>query len=541
MAWLLPPERDIGVLKAPVRSTLILLGLFVLVLLAFALLERLGVDAGLAPVGVLGAAVAMFVVAAFLSHSRRAVDFYVADRKTSAAFGGLAGAGGFAGLLTIGLAGGGYTSYEAFLVGAAGLAAGFLLSAVSLGPRLRRIGAYSAGDYLALRFGSSWVRLTWALVTFAVCFLLLIAHLEVAAPLFATVVGLDPTYALFVVAGVTVLLLLPGGMRSLTWTQAIQYFVILMACLVPAVSLIVRGAAGDIGVAREFGAVLASALPVRGSGGGGSGTVFAFALSAVGAASLPHLTMRSLTAASPRGAFMSMAWAALYAVIVAAVGLFLALLLGEVGDWDAAGGLLQIAALFESLPAVLSGLVLAGVLAALFAVGVASLFAATSAISHDICDEILDRRAPEGRRIIVARLVLIAVGGSAAACVPVLGVEPAALLRWALALSAAGGLAPILVGFWWRRAIDIGAVAGMVAGFGFAGLAFVLEQTGIFGGAAAGGIAAMGAPMAGIAGLALAVAVTVVISMVMPEPEPDQIEEMLASGGGTLPIRERPA
>ena len=26
---------------------------------------------------------------------------------------------------------------------------------------------------------------------------------------------------------------LPGGMRSLTWTQAIQYFVIALACLVP--------------------------------------------------------------------------------------------------------------------------------------------------------------------------------------------------------------------------------------------------------------------------------------------------------------------
>jgi cation/acetate symporter len=541
MAWLLPPERDIGVLKAPVRSTLLLLGMFVGVLLALALLERLGVDGGLTPVGVLGGAAATFVFAAFLSHSRRAVDFYVADRKTSAPFAGLAGAGAFAGLLAVGLAGGGFTSYTSFLETAAGLVVGFLLSAVLLGPRLRRFGAYSAGDYLAIRYGSAWVRLTWALVAFAVCFLLLVAHLEVAAPLFATVIGLSPTHALFAVAGVTVLLLLPGGMRSLTWTQAIQYFVILMACIVPACSLIVRGATGDIAVAREFGAVLSAALPVRGNAASNSSTALAFALAALGGASLPHLTMRAMTAASPRGAFMSMAWAAVYSMILVSAGLFLALLLGELGDWDAAGGLLQIAALFESLPAVLAGLVLAGVLAALFAIGAAALFAATGAVAHDICDEILDRRAPEGRRIIFARVTLILLAVAAAAFVPILSVEPAALFRWALALSAAGGLAPILVGFWWRRAIDIGAIAGMVAGFGFAGLAFVLEQTGLLGGVSAGGIASIGAPTAGLAGLALAVAVTVGVSIVMPEPEPDQMEEPTDRPGEALPIRERPA
>jgi cation/acetate symporter len=188
--------------------------------------------------------------------------------------------------------------------------------------------------------------------------------------------------------------------------------------------------------------------------------------------------------------------------------------------------------------------VLAGALAALFAIGVASLFAATTAISHDIWDEIVDRRGPEGRRIIVARLTLIAVAACAAAFVPLLNVEPAALFRWALALAASGGLAPLVVGLWWRRAIDIGAIAGMVAGFGFTGLAFVLEQTGLFGGAEAGGLAAIGAPAAAVAGLALAVAVTIGVSLVMPMPEPEAEKEADGLGGrrsDQLPIRERPA
>ena len=543
MAWLLPPERDIGVLRAPVRSTLILLGVFLLVLLAFGLMERLGVEAGLGPVGILAAAVALFVVAALLSHSRRAVDFYLADRKTSAAFGGLAGAAGLAGLLTIGLAGGAYVSYLDFLVAVTGLAVGFLLMAVAFAPGLRRVGAYSAGDYLAARFGGVWVRLTWAVVAFTVCFLLLVAHLKVTAPLFATVVGMTPAHALYLAAGVTVLAVLPGGMRSLTWTQAIQYFVVLFGCLVPAGSLIVRGTAGDIAVERQFATLLAEALPDWQSGDATSGTLLPFLLAAFGAASLPHLTARALTATSTRGALISMGWAVLYAFVLVMVGLLLALLLDEAGDWNAASGLLQVAALFASLPAVLAGLVLAGILAALFAIGVPSLFAATTAISHDVWDEIIDRQGPEGRRILIARLTLIAVAAAAVGLAPLLDVEPSALLRWALALSASGGIAPLVVGFWWRRAIDIGAIGGMVAGFGFTGLAFVLEQSRLFGGAEEGGLGVIGAPTAAVVGLAISVAVTVGVSLVMPAPEPEDERETdgLGGQGDALPIRERPA
>jgi cation/acetate symporter len=539
MTWLLPPERDIGVLKAPVRSTAILLGIFTLAVLGLGLLERLGVDADLTPLGVLSAAVALVVIAALLSHSRRAVDFYVADRKTPAAFGGLAGASGFVGLLTIGLAGGAFGGYGDLIGAAAGFAAGYLIFAIALAAGLRRVGAYTAGDYLAARYGGEWARIAGAVVVFTVSFLLLVAHLKITAPLVATVVGLTPEHALYLAAGVTVVAVLPGGMRSLTWTQAIQYLVILLACLVPAVSLMVRGTAGDVAVSQEFGKVLAASLPDWKSGEAASGTVMPFLLAALGAASLPHLVARSVTAASPRSAALSMAWAALYALLLIAVGLVLALLLDQSGDWNATVGLIEVAALFTSLPAVLAGLVLAGVLAALFSIGVASLFAATTALSHDIWDEIVDRKGPEGRRIMVARLMLIAVAAGAVSLVPRLQVEPSALLRWALALAASGLFAPIVVGIWWRRAIDIGAIAGMVAGFGFTGLAFVLEQTGLFTGA--GGIATIGAPAAAVAGFTIAVAVTIGVSLVMPAPEPGSESDGLGSRHDSRPIRERPA
>ena len=151
----MPPERDIGVLQAPVRSCLALTAIFLVVLLAVGLLERVGIDPGAALRGVVGAAFAFFLLAALLSHSRRATDFYVADRRIAGPFGGLASAGTLAGLLVIGLARRRLRLDAEFLVAAAGLALGYLVVAALIAPALRSFSAYTPGDFLAMRFGDS--------------------------------------------------------------------------------------------------------------------------------------------------------------------------------------------------------------------------------------------------------------------------------------------------------------------------------------------------------------------------------------------------
>ena len=94
------------------------------------------------------------MLAALYAHSRRAVDFYVADRKVTGTFGGLAGASAFAGLLAIGLAGGAYaTDRRASWSPRPGSRVGYLVLALAIAPGLRAFGAYTAGDFIAARFG----------------------------------------------------------------------------------------------------------------------------------------------------------------------------------------------------------------------------------------------------------------------------------------------------------------------------------------------------------------------------------------------------
>lgn len=543
MARLLPPERDIGVLHTPVRSCLALVGTFVLVVLALGLLERIGIEAGAAVNGVIGAAIALFVFAALLSHSRRAVDFYVADRRISGAFDGLVSAASFAGLLALGLAGSMFRSKTEFLTTVAGLAAGYFILAAIIAPGLKGLGAYTPGDFLATRFGGSWTRLVWAAVAFSASFLLLIAVLKIAGALLTSIFGLAPQHALYAAAGLMAMAGLPGGMRSLSWTQAIQYFVIALALIVAAGFIVQNDSSNAVSAIEQTASAFFASLP-EWDGLSGVQSLLPIVFIALGAASLPHHVTRALTAEPGRGSATSMTWGVFFGAVLVLLGFVLGeLLLGDVA-WDfTEGALVEFTGRLAGLSAVVAGLALAGTLAALLAIGQAVLFAAATALSHEVWDEIVDKRGPEGRRIVVARAILAGVAALAAAIVPMWSAETPALFAWALALAAAGGFVPLALGVWWRRCNEIGALGGMVAGFGFAGLVFLMSQGVIPTTMVASDWTKVGAPAAAMAGVAISLIVTIGLSVVTPSPEADARTRASRASNNQSgpPIRERPA
>lgn len=239
-----------------------------------------------------------------------------------------------------------------------------------------------------------------------------------------------------------------------------------------------------------------------------------------------------------------MTWGIFFAAFLVVLGFVLADLFvaGTAGDFSA-GALAELTNRIPGLSGVVAGLALAGTLAALLAFGQAVLFSAASALSHDVWDEIVDRRGPEGRRIVVARTILAGVAALAAFLAPRWGADVSALFAWALALAAAGGFVPLALGIWWRRCNEIGALGGMVAGFGFAGLVFLMSQKIVPTTMVATDWTAVGAPAAAVAGVLISFIVTVGLSLVTPPSEADA--RMRASRAGSAqsgpPIRERPA
>jgi cation/acetate symporter len=118
------------------------------------------------------------------------------------------------------------------------------------------------------------------------------------------------------------------------------------------------------------------------------------------------------------------------------------------------------------MPYVIAGLVAAGGLAAALSTADGLLLAIANALSHDIYYKTLDPNASTRRRLIVARILLVAVAVAAAYTASTKPADILAMVAWAFSLAAAGLFPALVMGVWWKRANSAGAIVGIILGFG---------------------------------------------------------------------------
>ncbi|NJL07639.1 MAG: cation acetate symporter [Methylacidiphilales bacterium] len=118
------------------------------------------------------------------------------------------------------------------------------------------------------------------------------------------------------------------------------------------------------------------------------------------------------------------------------------------------------------LPYVISGLVAAGGLAAALSTADGLLLAIANALSHDVYYKMIDKNAPTARRLVIARTLLIIVAILAAYTASFRPADIVAMVAWAFSLAAAGIFPALVMGIWWKRTSTVGALTGMVIGFG---------------------------------------------------------------------------
>ena len=184
------------------------------------------------------------------------------------------------------------------------------------------------------------------------------------------------------------------------------------------------------------------------------------------------------------------------------------------------------------LPYVIAGLVAAGGLAAALSTADGLLLAIANALSHDIYYRMIDPKASTARRLVVARVLLIVVAVFGAI---VAGTRPGgilALVAWAFSLAAAGLFPALVMGVWWKRTTSIGAICGMLAGFGVT--LFYLVGTRYFDMPLWIGVSNISA---GLFGIPVGFVVTYVVSLMTPAPSQemqDFVDELRIPRGPTL-------
>jgi cation/acetate symporter len=227
----------------------------------------------------------------------------------------------------------------------------------------------------------------------------------------------------------------------------------------------------------------------------------------VGTAGLPHILTRYYTTPSVRQARTSVAWSlffifllyftapayaafARFAIYAKLVGTQIAELPRWVTLWKPAGlfdvidknkdGVIQWADFvvkstdfvvlatpeIAGLPFVITGLVMAGGLAAALSTADGLLLTIANAISHDLYYNVIDPSASLAKRLTVTKVLLIVTALISAYVATFRLSLIVELVAWAFSLAGASFFPALVMGIWWKRANKAGAVVGMAVGLG---------------------------------------------------------------------------
>ncbi len=410
--------------------------------------------------------------------SRTTSDFFVASRSVRPA-------------LNASAIGGEYLSAASFL-GVAGLVlafgadmlwypvgwtAGYLVLLVLVAAPLRRSGAYTLPDFAEGRLESRLARRVSSLLVVAIGWLYLMPQFQGAGLSLATVAGTEPWVGGLLVGAVVLVNVFFGGMRSITLVQAFQYWLKLTALLVPLMFLLAvwvgDGAASPAAAGGPSGAGWAD--PLASTGDHALYTTYSIIVATfLGTMGLPHVVVRFYTNPDGRAARRTTL------VVLGLLGVFYLLppMYGALGriyapDLVAEG---RSDAVVLELPARMIGGLAGTLLSSLTTAGAFAAFLSTSsgltiAVAGVLSQDVTGRRLRGVRAFQAAAVVAVAVPLLLAVAAEGVGVARAVGLAFAVAASTFCPL--IVLGIWWRRLTDLGAVAGMLAGGALSGAAVV--------------------------------------------------------------------
>ena len=190
-------------------------------------------------VAIVAAAVATVLVGAYGGRlSRTTSDFLVASRTVGPRWNAAAISGEYLSAASFLGVAGLVAKYGAdALWYPVGFTAGYLGLLLFVAAPLRRSGAYTVPDFAEFRLGSARVRTVAMLVVVVICVLYLVPQYQGAGLTLKILLGVPVWVGPVVVGGIVIANVVGGGMRTITFVQAFQYWLKLTAIAVPALAL----------------------------------------------------------------------------------------------------------------------------------------------------------------------------------------------------------------------------------------------------------------------------------------------------------------
>ncbi|ANB90828.1 proline:sodium symporter PutP [Moraxella ovis] len=412
-------------------------------------------------------------VYAYFKQQNNVEGYMLGGRQLSPAVAALsAGASDMSGWLILGLPGYMYASGIVSLWIAGGLTLGAFVNYLLVAPRLRVFteiadNALTLPDYFSNRFNdtSHLLRIMSAVVIIVFFTVYTAASLVGGGKLFESSLGVSYDLGIWLTAGVVVAYTLFGGFLAVSLTDFVQGVIMLVAMLlVPIVAFSeIGGLSAGIEVARSVNPDLFNIMS-------GVTVMGAISLAAwgLGYFGQPHIIVRFMAIRSvkdvPTARNIGMSW-----MIVSLIGALMVGLSGvayihnhnmELADPETIF-LVFSQLLFHPL---ISGFLLAAILAAIMSTISSQLLVASSSLTRDIYKLFLDKDASEARQVLVGRICVVAV---ALLAIFIAGNKDSSVLKlvshaWAGFGAAFGPL--VLLSLMWKRMNRNGALAGMIVG-----------------------------------------------------------------------------
>ena len=281
---------------------------------------------------IVGLSFASYIGIAIWSKAKSTKEFYIAGGGVSPVANGMATAADWmsaasfismAGLIAFSGYGG-----SVFLMGWTG---GYVLLALLLAPYLRKYGKFTVPEFIGERFYSKTARVVAVVCLILISVTYVIGQMKGVGVAFSRFLETDYNTGLFVGMGIVFFYAVLGGMKGITYTQIVQYVVLIFAYTVPAIFISLEltgnpipqlGLGGDVdgepllvkldkvvtdlGFDRYTTSVMGSKL-----------NMFMYTLSLmIGTAGLPHVIIRFFTVPKVSDARLSAGWALVFIAIL---------------------------------------------------------------------------------------------------------------------------------------------------------------------------------------------------------------------------------
>ncbi len=433
-------------------------------------------------------AVVVIIGVIYSKRTKNVGDFYLGGRKLGPLVTAMsAEASDMSSWLLMGLPG------VAYLTGVAdagwtaiGLAVGTYFNWLIVAKKLRNysanIGAITVPDFFSRRYKDDKNILMAIAALVIIIFFVPYTGSGFAAcgKLFGTLFGVDYHVAMVVSAIIIVGYTSLGGFNAASTTDFIQSIIMSIALVVVLVYGVTQ--AGGIGAVADNAKSLSGYLsmfsthdPATGKAASyGALTVVSTLAWGLGYFGMPHILLRFMAIENPEKVKLSRRVATVWVVISMAVAVFIGIVglgmvkvnaLGALEDSETI--IVQIANLLASrgiIPALIAGIILAGILASTMSTADSQLLAASSSASENIIGGLFKVKLNETQQMVVARVTLIVISiiGVIVAWNKDSSVFKIVSFAWAGFGAAFGPV--MLLALFWKRSNKYGAVAGMVAG-----------------------------------------------------------------------------